>query len=312
MAKKVLALTLPHANDLFTTQEERDDAQLEKIQDIPLSEIDAFPDHPFQVKNDESMQAMVNSVKAVGIQTPAVVRIKDDAGNPCGSRYEMVSGHRRKLACELAGLEFLPCIVREMSQDESIIAMVDSNLQREVILPSEKARSYRMKLEAIKRQGQRTDLTSNPLGRRSRGIESTKLVGESLGDSQIQVRRYIRLTELIPQLLDMVDENQLAMRPAVELSYLSQDHQQALLAVIESENCTPSHVQAVKMRKSFEEESLSNDVILSIMQEDKPNPSEHFKLPAKKIHRFFPANTSAKEIEETIIKALELWQDSNK
>lgn len=312
MAKKMPILNLPSADDLFTTQEERDDSQREKVLDIPLSQIDAFPDHPFQVKNDESMQAMIDSVRTVGIQTPAVVRLKNDAGSPCGSRYEMVSGHRRKLACELAGLESLPCIVREMSHDEAVIAMVDSNLQREVILPSEKAWSYRMKLEAMKRQGQRTDLTSNPLGRKSRGVESAKLVGESLGDSQIQVRRYIRLTELVPSLLDMVDENQLAMRPAVELSYLSQEYQHDLLAVMKSKNCSLSHVQAVKMRKFFEENYLSNDVILSIMQEDKPNTSEHFKLPREKIHSFFPANTSAKVIEETIIKALELWQGSNK
>lgn len=306
MAKKVLALNLPSANDLFTTQAERDDSQREKVLDIPLLEIDAFPDHPFQVKQDESMQKMVDSVRAVGIQTPAVVRLKEDR------RFELISGHRRKLACELAGLKSIPCIVREMSHDEAVIAMVDSNLQREVILPSEKAWSYRMKLEAMKRQGQRTDLTSNPSGRKLRGVESAKIIGESLGDSQIQVRRYIRLTELIPQLLDMVDENQLAMRPAVELSYLSQEYQLDLLAVIKSEDCTPSHIQAVKMRKFFEEDHLSNEVILSIMQENKPNQSAHFRLPREKIHRFFPVNTSAKVIEETIIKALELWQGRNK
>lgn len=306
MAKKVLALNLPSANDLFTTQAERDDSQREKVLDIPLLEIDAFPDHPFLVKQDESMQNMVDSVRAVGIQTPAVVRLKEDR------RFELISGHRRKLACELAGLESLPCIVREMGHDEAVIAMVDSNLQREVILPSEKERSYRMKLEAIRRQGQRTDLTCAPLGHKSSRQKSRDIIALDGGDSREQVRRYIRLTELIPQLLDMVDENQLAMRPAVELSYLLQENQQALLAVIKSEDCTPSHIQAVKMRKFFEEGHLSNDVLLSIMQEDKPNPSAHFKLPREKIHRFFPANASAKVIEETIIKALELWQGSNK
>lgn len=305
MTKKMPILNLPSADDLFTTQEERDDSQREKVLDIPLSEIDAFPDHPFQVRQDESMQNMADSVRAVGIQTPAVVRLKEDR------RFELISGHRRKLACELAGLESLPCIVREMSHDEAVIAMVDSNLQREVILPSEKAWSYRMKLEAMKRQGQRTDLTSNPSGRKLRGVESAKIIGESLRDSQIQVRRYIRLTELIPQLLDMVDENQLAMRPAVELSYLLQENQQALLAVIKSKNCIPSHIQAVKLRKFSEEGCLSNDAILSIMQEGNPSLSVHFKLPTEKIHRFFPANTSTKVIEETIIKALELWQGSN-
>lgn len=312
MAKKMPTLNLPSADDLFTTQEERDDSQREKVLNIPLPEIDAFPDHPFQVKQDESMQAMVDSVRAVGIQTPAVVRRKDDEGNPCGSRYEMVSGHRRKLACELAGLESLPCIVREMSHDEAIIAMVDSNLQREVILPSEKAWSYRMKLEAIRRQAGRPSNNCAPVGLNFNGKRSREVLADNSPDSHSQIQRYIRLTELVPQLLDMVDENQLAMRPAVELSYLSQEYQQALLAVIKSEDCTPSHVQAVKMRKFFEEDLLSNDVILSIMQEGKANPSAHFKLPTEKIHRFFPSNTSAKVIEETIIKALELWQHSKK
>lgn len=301
-AKKVPELNLPPADDLFTTQEERDDLKREKVLDVPLDAIDCFPEHPFQVKQDESMQSMVDSVRAVGIQTPAVVRLKDDG------RYEMVSGHRRKLACELAGLESIPCIVRHMSRDEAIIVMVDSNLQREVILPSEKARSYRMKLEALNRQGHRTDLTSTPLESRLRTNEK---VGLESGESREQVRRFIRLTELIPQLLDMVDSGQFPMRPAVEVSYLSTDYQQTLRDVIESENRTPSHVQAMKLRKFSEEGSLTNDVILSVMQEDKPTPLEHFKFPRERIIRFFPVDTTAKEIEDTIVKALELWRDKN-
>ena len=308
MAKKMPAFNLPSANDLFTTQAERNDVNREKVQDIPLAEIDTFPDHPFLVKMDESMQAMVDSVKAVGVQTPAVVRLKEDG------RYELISGHRRKMACELAGLEFLPCIVREMSHDEAIIAMVDANLQREIILPSEKARSrsYKMKLEAIKRrQGERTDLTSASPLQRSTNKSSRELIAEDSPDSHEQIRKYIRLAELAPSLLDMVDESQLAMRPAVELSYLPQDQQQMLLDVIASEGSTPSHVQSTKMRTLYNEGTLDNSVIQSIMQEDsKPAQMQHFKLPREKIHRFFPTGTPVQTIEETIIKALELWRKS--
>lgn len=306
MAKKMPVLHLPSAGDLFTTQDERDDLKREKVLEILLSEIDAFPDHPFQVKQDEQMQSMVDSVKAFGIQTPAVVRQKEN------HRFELVSGHRRKLACELAGLETMPCIVREMSRDESIIAMVDSNLQREVILPSEKGKSYRMRLEAMNRQSGRPKQNNlTPVGSDFKKPRTNEILADVIGESREQIRRYIRLTELIPQLLDMVDDSRLAMRPAVELSYLSQEHQQALLSVIGNEDRTPSQVQASKLRKFSEEGSLSNDVILSIMREGKPDQPEHFKLPTQKIHRFFPADTSAKVIEETIIKALEFWQGSN-
>lgn len=301
MAKE-LNLKLPSADDLFSTQEERDNAKLEKVVDILLSEIDSFPDHPFLVKMDESMQAMADSVKTFGIQTPAIVRQKEDG------RYELVSGHRRKMACELAGLEFLPCIVRQMSRDEAIIAMVDSNLQREVILPSEKAKSYKMKLDAMNRQGQRTDLTSDPLGRKLQGRESVEIIGEAAGDSRNQVRRFIRLNDLIPEVLQMVDNNKIAMRPAVELSYLPKEEQQALLVTIESEDCTPSHVQAMKMRKFSQEGRLNEDVILSIMSEEKPNQVEQFKLPKEKISKFFAPGTPAQKIEETIVKALELYR----
>ena len=284
-------------DDLFTTQEQRNDAKREKVLDIPLSEIDAFPDHPFQVKLDESMQAMADSVKAVGIQTPALVRLKDD------ERYELVSGHRRKMACELAGRDSMPCIVRELSRDEAIIAMVDANLQRETILPSEKAMSYKMRLDAIKRQGQRVDLTSRPVVRKS---ESADEIGEQTGESGRQVYRYIRLTELIPQMLDMVDTGKIAMRPAVELSYLPTEAQELLLETIESEECTPSHAQAMKMRKFAEEGRLGEDVILSIMQEEKPNQVEQFKMPKTRLSEFFAPGTPAQKIEDTIVKALEL------
>ena len=298
MAKE-LKLNLPSADDLFSTQEERDDAQREKVLDIPLSEIDSFPDHPFQVRMDESMQAMVDSVKAYGIQTPAVIRQKEDG------RYELVSGHRRKMACELAGLKTMPCIVRQMSRDEAIIAMVDSNLQREVILPSEKAKSYQMKLEALKRQGKRTDLTSAPLEPKLRSNEE---VAQSSGESVAQIKRYIRLNDLIPEVLNMVDNGKISMRPAVELSYLPKEEQQTLLDAMESEDCTPSHVQAMKMRKFSEEGRLGEDVIVSIMQEEKPNQVEQFKMPKNRISKYFAPGTPAQKIEDTIVKALELYR----
>ena len=288
--------------ELFTTQEQRDDDRREKVIDIPLSEIDDFPDHPFQVKMDESMQAMADSVKAVGIQTPAVVRPKEDG------RYELVSGHRRKMASELAGLETMPCIVREMSRDEAVIAMVDSNLQREIILPSEKARSYKMKLDALRRQAGRPANNSAPLGQNFEGKTSREVLAENSPDSHSQIQRLIRLNDLIPQVLDMVDAGKIAMRPAVELSYLPQEQQELLIATIESEESTPSHVQALKMRDFSEKGRLNEDVIISIMQEEKPNQIEQFKIPKEKISRFFPAGTPAQKMEETIVKALELWR----
>ena len=300
MPKKLPTLNLPSADDLFTTQAERDDASLEKVQDISLSMIDPFPDHPFLVKMDESMQAMVDSVKTFGVQTPAVVRQIVDG------RYELVSGHRRKMACDLAGLATMPCIVREMSQDEAIIAMVDANLQREVILPSEKARSYKMKLDAMKRQGQRTDLTSSPLGTKLRTDEE---LASTSGDSRNQIHRFIRLTELISPLFEMVDDGKLAMRPAVELSYIPHERQVALLDVIEAEERAPSNAQAIEMRKLHETGMLFNEAIESIMRYEKPVQARHFKLPREKILHFFPAETPTREVEETIIKALELWHN---
>jgi len=301
MAKKMPTFNLPAADALFTTQEQRDENAREKILDIPLSKIDDFPDHPFLVKMDESMQAMADSIKTIGVQTPAVVRRKDDG------RYELVSGHRRKRASELAGLKTMPCIVRELTYDEAVITMVDANLQRETILPSEKARSYKMKLDAMKRQGQRTDLTSSPVAMELKGKQTAGMIGEAVGDSKDQVYRYIRLTELNPPMLNMVDEGRIAMRPAVELSYLPQEHQQILLDVIGSEDRTPSHVQATKLRKLSNEGHLDYDSIVSVIREETPPRAEHFKFPKEKIQHFFPTDTPAQTIEDTIIKALELW-----
>jgi ParB family chromosome partitioning protein len=288
--------------DLFTTQEQRDDDKREKVTHIPLSEIDDFPDQPFQVRNDESMQSMVESVKAVGIQTPAIVRQKDDG------RYELVSGHRRKLAATLAELETLPVIVRQMSRDEAIIALVDAHLQREIILPSEKALSYKMKLEAMKRQGQRTDLTSTPLAGKLKGKETAEIVGEGAGDSHDQVHRYIRLNELNPQILNMVDEGKIAFRPAVELSYLPPEQQTALLETMQTDEATPSLAQAIKMKQFAQDGRLNEDVILSIMTEEKPNQKENIKISREKFSKYFPDGASPQKIEETIFKALDLWR----
>jgi len=274
----------------------------ETVQSIPANLIDDFPDHPFHIRKDEAMTAMVESVQAVGIQTPLIVRPKEDG------RYEIISGHRRKFAAAIAGLEALPCIVREMTRDEAIIAMVDANLQREVILPSEKAFSYKMKLDAMSRQGKRTDLTCSPVENKLAGKKSLAIVGEAAGDGKDTVRRFIRLTSLVPSLLQLVDEGKIAMRPAVELSYLQETEQADLLEAIESEDCTPSHVQAAKMRSYSEAGRLNVDVVLSIMQEAKPNQVEQFKMPKARISQFFAPGTPAQKIEDTIVKALELLQ----
>jgi len=295
---------------LFTTQEQRDDAKREKVIDIPLYEIDAFPDHPFQVKTDEAMNSMIESVRVNGIQTPAIVVRKDDG------RYMLVSGHRRKMACYYADLEAMPCIIREMSYDEAVIAMVDANLQRETILPSEKAKSYKMRLDAMKRQGQRTDLTCVPVAHKLENPRSRAVLGEKVGESQDQIRRFIRLNELIPQMLDMVDNAvtkdksnlQIALRPAVELSYLPREQQKELLEEMLAEEKTPSHEQAIKMRKFAEDGRLDGNVIHSIMQEEKPNQVEHIKMPITRISKFFAPGTPAVKIEETIVSALELWR----
>ncbi len=301
MAKEI-KLNLPSVDDLFSTQEERDDAQREKVMQIPLAEISGFPNHPFKVRMDEAMQEMAQSVKEYGVLVPALVRPREGGG------YEMVAGHRRKAASELAGVEAIPCIVRSLTDDEATIIMVDSNLQRERILPSEKAFAYKMKLEAMKRQGQRTDLTSVPVAQKSERKTSRELVGAVVGESQDQVRRYIRLTELESPILDMIDEGKIAFRPAVEISYLPKEQQKALFDTMEGEDCTPSLAQAIKMKQFSQEGRLNEDVILSILSEEKPNQKEQFKMPRERISKYFPPGTPAQKIEDTIIKALELYR----
>lgn len=301
MAKE-LKLNLPSVDDLFSTQEERDDAQREKVMQIPLAEISGFPNHPFKVRMDEAMQEMAQSVKEYGVLVPALVRPREGGG------YEMVAGHRRKAASELAGIAAIPCIVRNLTDDEATIIMVDSNLQRERILPSEKAFAYKMKLEAMKRQGQRSDLTSSPLGMKLDGKQSLDILGEQSGESRNQIHRYIRLTELDPPILEMVDENKIAFRPAVELSYLSKEQQKALFDTMKGEDCTPSLAQAIKMKQFSQEGRLNEDVILSILSEEKPNQIEQFKMPRERISKYFPPGTPAQKIEDTIIKALELYR----
>ena len=301
MAKsKGIDMKLPSVDNLFTTQEQRDEEQRENVRDIAIAEISDFPNHPFKVKADEKMIEMADSVKEHGVLMPALVRPRPEGG------YEMVAGHRRKMASELAGKEEMPCLVRNLTDDEATIIMVDSNLQREVVLPSEKAFAYKMKLDAMKRQGQRTDLTSVPVAQKLQGKTSRQLLGEQVGESQDQIRRYIRLTELIPSILDMVDEGRIAMRPAVELSYLPKEYQEQLADAMEMEDCTPSHAQAIKMRQFFEKGTLNREVILSIMMEEKPNQAEQFKMPRKRIEKYFPKGTPSKEMENTIIRALEL------
>jgi len=286
-------------DDLFSTDESRAEAQLEKVVTLNPADVSDFPNHPFKVKQDEAMAEMVDSVKQYGVLVPALVRPKADGG------YEMVAGHRRKCAATLASITEMPCIVRNLTDDEATIIMVDSNLQRETILPSEKAFAYKMKLEAMKRQGQRSDLTSTPLVSKSRSNEE---LGQKNGDSREQVRRFIRLTELIPSVLDMVDSGKIAFRPAVELSYLSKEQQQSLYDTMECEDCTPSLAQAIKMKEFSRDGKLSAEVILSIMQEEKPNQKEQFRIPKERISKYFAPGTPAQKIEDTIIKALELYR----
>ena len=310
MAAKSAAGLLTSVDSMFTTQEERDNAQRSYVIDLPTTEISDFPNHPFKVRMDEEMEQMVESVRERGVLSPVLVRPMPDGG------YQMVSGHRRKFASELAELPTVPCIVRELTDDEAIIIMVDSNLQRERVLPSEKAFAYKMKLDAMRRQqGERTDLTSVPPGQKL-GKTSRELLADNSPDSNTQIQRYIRLTNLVPELLDMVDNSvlkekdtlQMALRPAVELSYLPENEQNALLEVMESEDCTPSHAQAIKIRDFSEKGKLNPDVILSIMQEEKPNQVEQFKMPRNRIDKFFPAGTPAQKIEDTIVKALEMYR----
>lgn len=300
--RNVIEMNLPKADDLFSTQEERDNEKREYVKAIPLDQISDFPNHPFKVRMDEKMMEMIESVREYGVLSPAVVRPKEDG------TYEMIAGHRRKLASQMAEHSDMPCIVRDLTDEEATIIMVDSNLQREEILPSEKAFAYKMKLDAMKRQGQRTDLTSVPVAQKFHGTTSREILSKQVGESQDQIRRYIRLTELIKPILDMVDNKKIALRPAVELSYLSQNQQEMLLDTMQLQDCTPSHAQAIKMRKFAEEGRLNEDVILSIMSEEKGNQKEQFRISRERISKYFSPGSSAKQIEDTIIKALELYR----
>jgi len=280
-----------------------DEADNTSLINIPLSDIDSFPNHPFKVQDDEAMQELAESIKEHGVLTPALARQKDDG------RYELISGHRRKRACELAGLTSMPVTVQDIDRETATIRMVDSNLQREFILPSEKALAYKMRLEAMKRQaGRPSKENPTPMGQDLRGKYSVEILGEKVGESRNQIQRYIRLTELIPELLEMVDEKSMAFRPAVELSYLPKEQQKMLFDTIECEDCTPSLAQAIKMKQFSQSERLNEDVIFSILSEAKPNQKEQFKIPRDKISKFFPEGTKAEKIEETIIKALELYR----
>lgn len=294
-----IRLTLPSSDELFKTEEVREEEKLEKFVNLPLQAISDFPGHPFKVRDDKEMQDLADSVRDFGVLVPALVR-------PKGEGYEMVAGHRRKRAVELSGRSEIPCIIRDFTDEEATIIMVDSNLQREHILPSEKALAYKMKLEAMKRQGRRTDLTSVPVAQKSKKT-SRELLGEQVGESQDQIRRYIRLTELIQPIMDMVDEGKIAFRPAVELSYIPKDLQETLWDAMACEDCTPSLAQAVKMKTFAKEGRLSEDVIFSILQEEKPNQIEQFKIPKKRLSKYFPEGTSAKKMEDTILKALEQY-----
>ena len=296
MAGRKSDFTLPTLDDLFSTQEMRDDAKLAKIRDIPLELIDDFPDHPFKVRDDEDMMQLVESIKERGVITPATVRQKENG------RYELVSGHRRKRACELAGFETLRCEVVDLTRDEATILMVESNFQRSQILPSEKAFAYKMRLEAMNRQGQRTDLTSTPVVSKLRTNET---LGNEVGESREQIRRYIRLTNLVPELLDLVDEGRMKMRPAVEISFLDEDCQRDLVDEIDLNDCTPSHDQTIRMRKMFEEGKLTPEAIQAIMSEQKPNQRERIVLSGDKVRQYIPKNIPLNQTEDYVCKALE-------
>ena len=303
MAESKRSIKLTSLDDLFSTEESRAEAGKERIQDIPIAEIDDFPDHPFHVDIDDAMREMAESVKRFGVLSPAVARQKENG------RYELISGHRRKKACELAGIDKMPVIVRNMDRDEAIIFMVDSNLQRERLLPSEKAFSYKMRLEAMKRKAGRPTLNNySPVGNNLQEKPSSQELADIAGESKNQIFRYIRLTELIPDLLQIVDDGKIAFRPAVELSYLTKEEQASLHEAMESEDCTPSLAQAIKIKKFSQEGRLSDDVILSILSEEKPNQREVYRLPKERIDKYFPKGTPSEKIEEIICKALELYR----
>ena len=301
MSAKPRDLGMTPLDDLFSTDESRAEAQLEKVVMLNPADISDFPNHPFKIRQDEAMAEMVDSVKQYGVLVPVLVRPKADGG------YEMVAGHRRKCAATLAGITEMPCIVRKLTDDEATIIMVDSNLQRETILPSEKAFAYKMKLEAMKRQGERTDLTSSPLDKKLKGLTSAQQVSQKSGDSQPQIYRYIRLTELIPPMLDMVDSGKIAFRPAVELSYLSKEQQQSLYDTMECEDCTPSLAQAIKMKEFSRDGKLTEEVILSMMQEEKPNQREKPAFRDERITRLIPKSIPRGQETDFVIRALEFY-----
>ena len=291
--------TLTRLDDLFTTQAQREEERLSKIRDIPLELIDDFPDHPFKVRDDEDMQQLVESIKERGVITPATVRQKEDG------RYELVSGHRRKRASELAGFETLRCEVVDLNRDEATILMVESNFQRSQILPSEKAFAYKMRLEAMKRQGKRTDLTCDPLGHKLEGTKSVMLLADKSDDSKTQIQRYVRLTNLVPELLEFVDEGRIKMRPAVELSYLDEDCQRDVVDEIDMNDATPSHDQTIRMRKFFDEGKLTTEAIQAIMSEEKPNQKEKIVLRGDRVRQLIPKNIPISQTEDFVCKALE-------
>ena len=303
MAKSNASEMLTSLDSLFTTQEQRDEAKRDSVQDIPIFQISDFPEHPFKVKQDEAMLEMAESVRQYGVLVPGLVRQLEDGS------YQMVSGHRRKLASELAGRDTIPCIVRDLTDDEAVIIMVDSNLQRERVLPSEKAFAYKMKLDAMRRQaGRPSKENSSPVGIDFRGKQSLDIMSEESGDSRNQIHRFIRLTNLIPEILDMVDDGRIAFRPAVELSYLTEQEQSALYDTMGREDCTPSLAQAIKMKAFSRDGKLTDAVILSIMEEEKPNQKEQFRIPKERISKYFKPGTPARTMEDTIIKALDYYR----
>ena len=297
MTKRKSDFTLPtnSLDELFSSQEERDDAKLERVKEIPLCELRPFKDHPFKIQNDEEMKRLMESIQKFGTLTPALARPLPEGG------YELISGHRRLAACQVLGIETMPVIIREMSDDEAVIAMVDANLQREHILPSEKAFAYKMKLEAIKHQG----IASSQVGKKLLSIEK---VGEDSGDSRNQVHRYIRLTYLIPELLSMVDDGKIAFNPAVEISYLEQSEQRVLLNAMEFNDCTPSHAQSIRLKKLSQDGVLNDQTIYDILAEQKPNQQEQYKFKREDIRKYFPQSYTDKQVCDTVIKLLEQWQ----
>ena len=297
MTKRKSDFTLPTTSldELFSSQEERDDAKLERVRDIPLNELYPFKDHPFKIQNDDEMKRLMESIQKFGTLTPALARPMPEGG------YELISGHRRLAACQVLGIETMPVIIREMSDDEAVIAMVDANLQREHILPSEKAFAYKMKRDALNHQG----ITSPQVGEKLLTVEK---IGADSGDSKNQVLRYIRLTYLIPELLEMVDENKIAFNPAVEISYLEQSEQRVLLNAMELNDCTPSHAQAIRLKKLSQEGVLQDQTIYDILAEQKPNQQEQYKFKREDIRKYFPKSYTDKQVCDTVIKLLEQWQ----